>query len=159
MDKYVTSPYIIPMVNQLINKLKITNEQISNSTAKNFGLKLIENIEGRFKNVLTDQQLLICTYLNPIYKDLSFLNNEDKGKVLTLITDKNINILNFWNSKKDDYPLLCKLVKKYFCLQASSTTPERGFSDMGNIITKLRNSLSTETVSQLVVLKSYNDLW
>jgi hypothetical protein len=61
MDKYVTSPYIIPMVNQLINKLKITNEQISNSTAKNFGLKLIENIEGRFKNVLTDQQLLICT--------------------------------------------------------------------------------------------------
>jgi hypothetical protein len=106
MEKYVTSPYIIPIVNQLINKLKITNEQISNSTAINFGLKLIEKIEGRFKNVLTDQQLLICTYLNPIYKDLSFLNNEDKGKVLTLITDKNINILNFWNSKKDDYPLL-----------------------------------------------------
>ncbi len=71
----------------------------------------------------------------------------------------NLNILNFWNDNKNNFPLLCQLLTKYFCIQGSSSSPERCFSAMGRIITQIRSSLLPETVFDIMLLKSNSEKW
>ena len=59
----------------------------------------------------------------------------------------------WWNSKKNEFPIMSVLAKKYLCISATSVPSERLFSDVGNLITPSRNKLSPNTVSKIVFLK------
>jgi len=59
----------------------------------------------------------------------------------------------WWNSKKNEFPIMSVLAKKYLCISATSVPSERLFSDVGNLITLSRNKLSPNTVSKIVFLK------
>ena len=60
--------------------------------------------------------------------------------------------LEWWKTKKHQYPLMSHLALKYLCIQAASTAAERAFSLLGNILTKKRTSLSDEQVNMLSYL-------
>lgn len=49
-------------------------------------------------------------------------------------------------------PLIAQIAKKYVCLPVTSVSSERCFSTAGNVVTPIRNCLSTENVNLLVFL-------
>ena len=59
----------------------------------------------------------------------------------------------WWNHKKNEFPIMSILAKKYLCISATSVPSERLFSDVGNLITPSRNKLSPNIVSKIVFLK------
>jgi hypothetical protein len=64
--------------------------------------------------------------------------------------------LQYWQSDGAEWPDLQKIGVKLFTLATSSASSERNFSTMGFVRSKLRNSLSTETVEKLVYIKTNN---
>ena len=68
------------------------------------------------------------------------------------------NALESWKTKKEDYPTLARLVRKYLCVPATSTQAERVFSWMGWLLNKRRLSLSGESVTMQLFLKDNLEL-
>ena len=64
-----------------------------------------------------------------------------------------VDILQFWSENEKRLPILARTVRKYMCIQASSSSSERTFSASGNIVTPRRNKLDPENVNMLVYLK------
>ena len=58
----------------------------------------------------------------------------------------------WWNQRKDLYPNVAELARKYLSVQGSSTPAERVMSDMGTILTKKRLSLSDDLFSEMMYL-------
>ena len=50
--------------------------------------------------------------------------------------------LGWWRSRKEQYPTLVRLVRKFLCVPATNTQAERVFSWMGFLLNKRRLSLS-----------------
>ena len=46
-----------------------------------------------------------------------------------------------------------QIVKKYFCIQATSCSSERTFSTGGNVVTNKRTKLDAENVHMMVYIK------
>ena len=61
--------------------------------------------------------------------------------------------LDWWRAKKEEYPTLVRLARKYLCVPSTSTQAERVFSWMGWLLNKRRLSMSGETVSMQLFLK------
>ena len=57
------------------------------------------------------------------------------------------NSLDWWRAKKEEYPTLERLAKKYLGVPGTSTQVERVFSWMGWLLNKRRLSMSGETLS------------
>ena len=74
-----------------------------------------------------------------------FLNCCNRYRNKPLGTDK--NFLDWWKAKKEEYPTLARLARKYLCVSGTSTQAERVFSCMGLLLNKRRLSKSVETVS------------
>ena len=60
--------------------------------------------------------------------------------------------LSWWNARRLLYPLMCKLVEKYFAFVATSVPSERLFSASGNVIVNKRNRLTPENADKLIFL-------
>ena len=69
----------------------------------------------------------------------------------TLAEDR--DALGWWRSKKEEYPTLVRLARKYLCVLATSTQAERVFSWMGWLLIKRRLSMSGESVTMQLFLK------
>lgn len=67
--------------------------------------------------------------------------------------------LQWWYLNKNIYPILAKVVKKNFCMVATSVPCERIFSKTGLIITDRRTRLKTQKVQQLIFLNANDDCW
>ena len=57
------------------------------------------------------------------------------------------NSLDWWKAKKEEYPTLAGLARKYLCVPGTSTQAERVVSCMRLLLNKRRLSKSVETVS------------
>ncbi|CAF2083912.1 unnamed protein product [Rotaria magnacalcarata] len=90
-------------------------------------------------------------------RELYFYNN--------MIINSNLeyenNPLLFWKQQRNDLPLLAKLARSIYAIQASSGESERHFSTAGQIVTEQRSLLDSDCVEALVVLKEayINNLW
>ena len=62
------------------------------------------------------------------------------------------NPLLWWKVKKEIYPNVAKLARKYLCVQGSSTPAERVMSEMGNVLTKKRLNLTDDLFSKIMYL-------
>jgi hypothetical protein len=62
--------------------------------------------------------------------------------------------LQFWQADGADWPELQKIAVKIFSMSTSSASSERNFSTYGFIHSKLRNSLSQDSVDKLVFIKT-----
>ena len=69
-----------------------------------------------------------------------FLNCCNRYRNKPLGTDK--NFLDWWKAKKEEYPTLARLARKYLCVSGTSTQAERVFSCMGLLLNKRRLSKS-----------------
>lgn len=69
-----------------------------------------------------------------------------------LISRKLNNPLVWWNSKKLMYPRLYNIVKRQFCIPATSTPSERVFSKAGHVISDRRNRLHGKKVRMILFL-------
>ncbi|KAH7694664.1 HAT dimerization [Aphelenchoides avenae] len=63
--------------------------------------------------------------------------------------------LNFWHTYEERYPKLSKLALRMFAVPASSASCERAFRRLKAIITENRQSLSPETVTKLMLSRSF----
>lgn len=63
-----------------------------------------------------------------------------------------LDLFEWWNIRKDKFPAVSYLARKYLSIPASSASSERCFSTAGNIITSKRSSLLPENVDMLVFL-------
>ena len=68
---------------------------------------------------------------------------------IPLVT-KNVDVLKFWKENAKSFPLLVKVVQKYFCIQSTSTSSERTLSTGGAFVTAKRNKLDPLNVNMLV---------
>ncbi|CAF1534836.1 unnamed protein product, partial [Didymodactylos carnosus] len=59
----------------------------------------------------------------------------------------------FWREQQQNLPILAKIAKSIYVIQASSAESERHFSTGGQIVTQQRSQLDPECVESLVVLK------
>ena len=64
------------------------------------------------------------------------------------------SILNFWDSRKWDFPRLYELSKKHLYLASPSTPSERLFSEAGRFYSKKRSFLLPKQLENLCILNS-----
>ena len=67
-----------------------------------------------------------------------------------LVSGKNLDVLLYWKQHEKQYPLLAKVVRKYFCIQSTSCSAERTFSTGGSTVTNKRTKLDPVNVHMLV---------
>ncbi len=60
--------------------------------------------------------------------------------------------LKWWHDRKSQYPTLCNVVRKLWCIPSTSVRSEELFSLAGNILSPKRNRLLPENVDYLVFL-------
>ena len=61
--------------------------------------------------------------------------------------------LQWWSKKKDKYPLLANLAKKYLCVPATSVEAERTFSALGLLLTKQRLHMAGDNVDRQLFMR------
>jgi len=61
--------------------------------------------------------------------------------------------LIWWNEKKNSFPILSSLARKYLAVSAISTASERLFSDAGNLLTNKRTRLKPQLFRRIMFLK------
>ena len=66
-----------------------------------------------------------------------------------------VNVLQLWQDRKSQMPILFALMKHVFAVPATSAPSERVFSTAGQISTKTRNRLSGEVIAQLVFVHNF----
>ena len=71
-----------------------------------------------------------------------------------MMPKKRKSLLQYWLADGADWPELHNIALKIFRLATSSAASERNFSTFGFIHSKLRNSLSTKSVENLVYIKT-----
>src|SRR5215207_2546807 len=67
-----------------------------------------------------------------------------------------VDALQWWFERRSTYPRLYKAAMDYLAIQGSSTASERDFSASGRIHTKKRASMKPETLSAVMLLRSWN---
>ena len=84
-----------------------------------------------------------------IYENTSYTLYEDNNPLL------------FWREQQHTLPILSKIAKSVFVIQASSAESERHFSTAGQIVTEQRSQLDPDCVESLVILKEahLNKMW
>jgi hypothetical protein len=71
-----------------------------------------------------------------------------------MLRDKRKTPLQYWQADGVAWPLLQDIAIKLFAMAKSSAASEWNFSTFGFIHSKLRNSLATEKVQKLVIIKT-----
>ena len=64
-----------------------------------------------------------------------------------------LNPLIWWNEKKESFPILSGLARKYLAVSATSTASERLFSDAGNLLTNKRTRMKPKLFKKMMFLK------
>uniref|UniRef100_A0A1X7VX41 HAT C-terminal dimerisation domain-containing protein n=1 Tax=Amphimedon queenslandica TaxID=400682 RepID=A0A1X7VX41_AMPQE len=62
--------------------------------------------------------------------------------------------MEWWSIHKSHYPTLCKLVRKLWCVPATSVRSEELFSTAGNVLTDKRSRLLPDNLDKLVFLSN-----
>ena len=66
--------------------------------------------------------------------------------------------LVWWKENQNTYPVLSRIAIDYLALAPTSVSSERSFSKAGLNVTKTRSSLHSQTVRELICLKSWNKI-
>ena len=121
---------------------------------------LAQNLIMFSMKMLCDTKIanFLTTYLDVIPPDTLQSNMIDPSECLRKylesateagIEPDGLGFIRSVNIHAPQYPLLRQLAQIYFSVQASSVPSERLFSNAGNTVTKLRNSLSPSTIEDL----------
>lgn len=94
---------------------------------------------------------------NPTEADVAERERKVEFEVALYQSDRrvssNSNPLEWWKAKCTVMPILSQLVKRLFCIPATSVPSERVFSAAGHLISAKRNALGEEIVDILLFLQ------
>ncbi len=111
---------------------------------------IISNPKKRKISLVADSDKLDSDHLDVNDEISNFLN-------MNICVDENSNPLHFYKNNVNQFPILSKIVKKIFCLTASSVPCEQLFSKAGEVISNKRNRLKPELAEILTLLdQNYN---
>jgi hypothetical protein len=96
-ENYITSSYVIPVIIELIKD--INDIIINNDIAINFKNILLNSLKERFEETLDNDNLLICSFLNPLTKELLFIDENKKNFIIEKI---NIEISDYEISNENN---------------------------------------------------------
>jgi hypothetical protein len=82
-DNYPTTTLIIPTIKHII--LQIEKIKISSTISQKFKESLLKSLNDRFKKIFNKELLIISSFLNPIFKSLKFLQENEKNNILLKI--------------------------------------------------------------------------
>ena len=112
---------------------------VLNQTVWRWNSKLIGRVFKIHYSFLVSWHLItiieVVSSNTPIYRSEPELNRDDDP-------------LEYWKKNQARFPNLIILVKKYLCIQASSTEAERSFSALANLLTKRRLRMSGDNVNK-----------
>ena len=74
-------------------------------------------------------------------------------------SEEDANPLRWWKNNSARYPKLSLIAKDFLSIPASTVASEAAFSQSGRVITDYRSNLSPDSVSILMELKSWMDLY
>ena len=69
------------------------------------------------------------------------------------VLDRELDASEWWKQNCSKYSLMSRLMKKYFCIPATSVEAERTFSALGNLLSKRRLSMTGENVDKQLFLR------
>lgn len=67
------------------------------------------------------------------------------------------DLLRYWRQRKEQYPWLATLARKYLCIQATSTCVERVFNITGLVLTSKKNRTEPGRVNKIVFVHENYD--
>jgi len=67
--------------------------------------------------------------------------------------DENFEILSWWKTNKDKYPVLSTMARDFLAIPLSTVSSESAFSLSGRILSDNRSSMTPETLEALVCVK------
>ncbi|XP_026465962.1 zinc finger BED domain-containing protein 1-like [Ctenocephalides felis] len=111
-----------------------SNHNIDDEIWENFDMRVVQTIE---QTSISLPERLLQEYIN-----LPYLNRKQDP-------------VQFWEERKNIYPALYKMAKKYLCIPATSVPSERLFSKAGMLTNQRRNRLQPNKLNQLLFLNSY----
>jgi hypothetical protein len=92
-------------------------------------------------------------------ENLSDLKIEFNSYLLSDVpSNNNIDLIDFWSSSKNSYPLLSNIAIDYLCIATNSIDAERSFSKLRHIQDSTRSSLSVETLSMEMIMYFNGDI-
>ncbi len=144
-----TVMYTIGMYNTTIERLIIEEEGPPEDVGLNQAL--VEDSDDEEQMLLNELAQGMATVAAP-HAESPMQREINQYRALPML-GKNADVLVFWKDNAKNFPLLSKVVRKYFCIQATSTSSERTFSTGGAIVTPKRNKLDPLNVHMLVYLR------
>lgn len=122
------------------------------------GARLLNPLNQGSKNFLKWVELAACNFPTVILpSEFAELTIEAKQyQLLTIDNSAEMDIVDFWKDiTSSRFPLMKKLVKSLLTVPHSNADIERTFSNVHDIITDKRCSLSPNTVKSLIVIRDY----
>lgn len=71
------------------------------------------------------------------------------------VVERELEVLDFWRKYSSRFPILAKIVKRVYCIQATSVPSERLFSAAGYSVWERRCALSPEKINKILVVQQY----
>ncbi len=116
----------------------------------------MDNIDLEFSNEEENTNIeKIYDSDDDLYLQPDIIEEEYDTYLKESLVSRNIQPLEYWRNNNYNFPILSTLARRYLAIPATSASIESTFSIGNNIITKSRNRLNTDTVKQLILLKSW----
>lgn len=73
--------------------------------------------------------------------------------------DTNLDVIDWWNSRKKEFPKLSKFALNIHSIPGSSIPSERLFSGGGNVVTEKRTRLNPDSIENILILHDRHELF
>ena len=127
--------------------LKKQYEELKTQNSNNLSIINVDDNENRRKS-----QNAFAVFAS-LKKKVSPENDEVGAYLLLDEIDFDSNPFVWWYERREKFPILSYLAKKYLAVLACSTASERLFSDAGNLLTAKRSRMCPKLFRKLMFLK------
>jgi hypothetical protein len=143
--------YQLSIYNQTVQKMLEDEETATAETGLDVAMQVLDEEEDEEQAMLASMSQNMPKPNNnddtPMMKEvIAFINGG-------LVPGKNLDVLAYWKNHEKQFPLLARVVRKYFCIQSTSCSSERTFSTGGSTVTAKRTKLDPINVNMLVYLR------
>ncbi|EXX64721.1 hypothetical protein RirG_140090 [Rhizophagus irregularis DAOM 197198w] len=166
MKKYyptlTTEPLIPSVLDPRFKSLDFTSKNQQSNTKQRLN-ELFVNEKEKYQREISVSDLPKRSQVKPIKRKKSLMERLAKDTTVTLdeIAEYyklpeiplSSDPLAWWSEKKDSFPILSRLARKYLAVSATSTASERLFSDAGNLLTNKRTRMKPQLFKRIMFLK------
>ncbi|CAG8518112.1 11697_t:CDS:2, partial [Racocetra fulgida] len=114
---------------------------------------LLREEYNRMKNSLDKGKKNVVITETRIKKNTKTMIEEISEYLKLEEIDFDCDPLGWWHERRNKFPVMSRLAKKYLAVFASSTASERLFSNAGNLITAKRTRISPKLFKRLIFFK------